>query len=347
MSAQPQGRSLSGVIAFAFVVYATAESSSLDKARELVPPKPSATKGGETEDLGFWTKHMELLDSAWKEFGLRHNLHLNVTNTTVFDILTPEMRSALVKAINNPTESTKRGIVNLWQEAAPGIYVSNKLFNSQFLLSLRNSLHLLQGSHIPSRRPNGMNRYGLILAQENESSKFAYEPLGGLFQQALADINTHILQPLCLVLFGYFVRKRDISEVYAFTIRYSHGEDIKLGEHRDASAVTLNVNLNIHDTFQGSAVEFPAEKISVNFEPGTAIFHLGRLRHRTLPLLKGTRDNLVVWLHGRNGFVREAPYETSGEGSGENSAGNSGGNSREISGENSGNNFRNLWGENH
>jgi hypothetical protein len=143
----------------------------------------------------------------------------------------------------------------------------------------------------------------------------------------------------------------DDLEYYAFTISYdgtsasgTQSKDMELKEHRDASVVTLNINLNLPEEeyggsdvfFRGypaadgwSSSDFFAENSkdedgggTVSFSPGTAIIHLGAHRHGSLPISTahsdrdsegkqtrgGKRFNLVIWMFGKNGDVRIAPY---------------------------------------
>jgi hypothetical protein len=46
----------------------------------------------------------------------------------------------------------------------------------------------------------------------------------------------------------------------------------------------------------------------IDFEPGTALLHRGMTRHGAQPLKGGGRNNLVIWLHDIDGYVRIAPY---------------------------------------
>ena len=79
---------------------------------------------------------------------------------------------------------------------------------------------------------------------------------------------------------------------------------------QDASVVTLNLNLNAPgEGFGGSSLEFINErnasvKHEVDFEAGHAIIHQGALRHSAQPIESGERQNLIVWLFGRDGDVR-------------------------------------------
>ena len=93
---------------------------------------------------------------------------------------------------------------------------------------------------------------------------------------------------------------------------------MKLAEHRDASVVTLNVNLNTPEEFasgdlKGSSLYFvdahnSSRRHFVALEPGGALFHRGSLRHAALPLTgRGVRQNIIIWLFGQDGWVREMP----------------------------------------
>ena len=68
-------------------------------------------------------------------------------------------------------------------------------------------------------------------------------------------------------------------------MRYRPDEDATLAEHRDASVVTLNLNLNAPgEGYGGSALAFqdarePSARHTVEFTPGMALIHEGALRH--------------------------------------------------------------------
>ena len=179
------------------------------------------------------------------------------------------------------------------------------------------------------------------------------------------ELISHVIRPVGRMLFPDRVGCDDDSEYFAFTIRYdgSDGDvdggkrsnenddnhhdanvskrDFELKEHRDASIVTLNINLNLpEEGYAGSEVyfrEFPSDEPTatanngeqdilhhsgkhdggtVRFSPGMAIIHLGAHRHGSLPISattskksNGKRYNLVIWLFGTDGDVPIAPYE--------------------------------------
>jgi hypothetical protein len=156
-----------------------------------------------------------------------------------------------------------------------------------------------------------MNRYGLILhPSEVEGAASLSE-----FERFYNDLVDEYVRPVARLLFPEYVSSAgDDAESYAFTIRYKADEDLALREHSDASLFTLNVNLNRpEEAYEGSSVLFfdkdKGTNSSVAFEPGEALLHLGQVRHAALPLTAGERTNLVIWLFGKDDYVRIVPYE--------------------------------------
>ena len=79
-----------------------------------------------------------------------------------------------------------------------------------------------------------MNRYGLILDDK----------LCDLYDVWLQQLVQKYIRPIALALFRDFAKFEDCNDFYAFTVRYATDEDIVLPEHRDASVITLNINLD-------------------------------------------------------------------------------------------------------
>ena len=181
------------------------------------------------------------------------------------------------------------------------------MLRADAIAKLRAELTRVAASGIPTRRPNGMNRYGVILDEEVDGAVS-----NGLaaFVRALVDAY---VRPLGRMLFAELVGAGDDVEQFAFTVRYRPDEDATLAEHRDASVVTLNLNLNAPgEGYGGSALAFqdarePSARHTVEFTPGMALIHQGALRHAALPIEHGARENLIVWLFGAGGYVRAAP----------------------------------------
>ena len=277
--------------------------SSLKRAQELQAPRAQSILGGEMEGSAFWSNHSLLLRNAWSEWESQQDLPV----LDLERLLDSSLKKAVQAAWKDP--SLENDVKDLWKEVAPGVF-SCQFFTVTSLHYIRE--HLDKASHnskIPTRRPNGMNRYGLILT-EADGSVFLRD--FSIFYQELVD--TYI-RPMGRMLFSEYVSEnQEDVETYAFTIRYKNGEDVSLSEHSDASLYTLNVNLNLsHELYEGSSLYFvDASGIhhNVTMKPGMALFHRGMTRHASLPLCgEGERINMIVWLYGRNGYVRIAPYE--------------------------------------
>eukprot|EP00405_Crypthecodinium_cohnii_P010655 CAMPEP_0206438056 /NCGR_PEP_ID=MMETSP0324_2-20121206/11395_1 /ASSEMBLY_ACC=CAM_ASM_000836 /TAXON_ID=2866 /ORGANISM="Crypthecodinium cohnii, Strain Seligo" /LENGTH=340 /DNA_ID=CAMNT_0053905427 /DNA_START=157 /DNA_END=1179 /DNA_ORIENTATION=- len=282
--------------------------SALEAARALVPPAPSVSKDGEFEGHDFWEEHDELLTKAWKELRPVHPSLYTFDRDFEDRYIVPDFRSGAEIARTRGDESA---LLSLFEEPIPGVFATEKIFAPAFLQELLSELKHIQNSGIPKRRPNGMNRYGVILDQVG-------------FKATLQELCRQYLAPLAGALFPELVKPEDAEEHYAFTIQYEGGGDVALAEHGDASVVTINLCLG-EDAWEGGSVRFHASdgkgylspdrskqgSGDVNMTPGLALIHRGQHKHQALQLLTGRRTNLVIWLMGRHDVVRVAPYPSS------------------------------------
>jgi predicted 2-oxoglutarate/Fe(II)-dependent dioxygenase YbiX len=156
-----------------------------------------------------------------------------------------------------------------------------------------------------------MNRHGCIIDDKVDGA-VSLPTLTRFVQDLINDIG----RPVGRMLFPDSVGTEDDTDYFAFTIRYNTEEDMELKEHRDASVVTINVNLNLPDEeYHGSSLYLLDEegggstRHSITFDPGMMLIHRGSVRHAALPITSGTRHNLVIWLFGEDGAVRIAPYD--------------------------------------
>ena len=85
------------------------------------------------------------------------------------------------------------------------------------------------------KRPNSMNRYGLVL-----NDKLALHNMVSTLVSSYAG-------PLASSLFPTHIGIHDSDDFHAFTVRYKGGEDVALKLHVDSSVGTMNVNLNSPD----------------------------------------------------------------------------------------------------
>jgi len=94
----------------------------------------------------------------------------------------------------------------------------------------------------------------------------------------LRDLSRMYLAPIMGFLFPDIIGINDVVDQHGFTVRYKHGEDLELKEHRDSSNATMNLCLG-RPGFTGSSLYFREGQTSktkdYSFNVGDAIFHKG------------------------------------------------------------------------
>jgi hypothetical protein len=280
--------------------------SPLQQARSLQLPSVSATSGGEGEHLEFWQQHEELLQQAWNEWSAE------ISSSSLPDLeevllMNPSLYHQVHQLWTEPSLEREQQLLQseggLWEEPIPGVWVCRNFFTPTGLRRIREHLRAASDdSGIPTRRPNGMNRYGLVLDHDTQGG-VSYPQISA-FRKWLVD---RYVRPLGRTFFPEFSGKneQDDIEAYAFTIHYKEQPassaaadaktttkgDVRLPEHSDASIFTMNINLNLpeEDDYEGSILEFvvnpdtttttdPDEtprKASLRMEPGMAVLHRG------------------------------------------------------------------------
>ena len=150
---------------------APAPSSALAHARLLAANMPArqnaSVAGGETEDHQWWVDNAELFEAARKEYGVLHG-SLYDFEAHVSDFIQPAVLAAVeacerAAAEGGPIDEaalqallTPAGAPNVWKIP---------LLTERFCQLILEELRHYEASGIPLRRPNGMNRYGLVLNQ--------------------------------------------------------------------------------------------------------------------------------------------------------------------------------------
>ncbi|CAB9526921.1 Inherit from bactNOG: 2og-fe(ii) oxygenase [Seminavis robusta] len=338
---------------------------ALEKARKIQPPTISLMEGGEYEHGEFWGEQDAVIKAAWEEWW-------NQQETSLPNLLKAKnemMDSALVRAVQqvrqNPTEEnedqlqklfqpivanqvyqipllTPRGVQLVRQHLDVASYYYNDRKHHNNNQTQDNNSSPVEKAGIPTRRPNGMNRYGIIIDPSIEGA-VSYAEINKWMQELVDEF----VRPLSRMLFPQLTSRNhpeDDCESYAFTIRYHPEEDMELKEHSDASVYTININLNLvpekngssldtttvqnsnehstthHDQststtteqYEGSSLYFvdpvTESQQHVSFSPGMAVLHRGLIRHAALPIEEGERHNLVIWLFGQHGYVRFGEY---------------------------------------
>lgn len=275
-------------------------SSALTRARSLNAPHPTTTSKGDLEDHSFWHEHETLLQDAISEYGPLHE-ELYEYNQEFQDAF---VNPVLMKAIRHKNLGQLSSIVQ--ETDAPGVFVV-PIFTREFTTKIIKELNHYEASGIPIRRPNSMNRHGMILSQ-----------IG--FENLLKKLSSNIFQPLARLLFSEFVSSLDLMEHYSFIVRYKPGMDRNLTSHTDHSSITFNVclentmdekvlyfNKRVHSNVDQRIARDQPTLVSLS-SPGLALIHLGQHEHGVLRV-HGERTQMVLWMYGKDGYVRVAPYE--------------------------------------
>lgn len=298
------------------------DGDALKAARKLEVEKPeaSAKRHGDLEAYEWWEQHADLLEAARRELGtLSPELYGGVPSAPSALLASapsaprPQVARWLQPRVLEALEDGSPGALRSVLEEAccdtAGFSVYRiDLFTDEFCDLMLAELDHLEGSGIPLRRPNGMNRYGAILSQ-----------LG--FQEGLLEpLMRFVVLPFATMLWPEWVARDDCDETYGFVVRYKIGEDVDLAEHADTSNVTLNACLGREFTggelyFKGcrcTASQDQTAKYDVGHKRGTALLHLGGHFHGVYPLTSGDRHNLVLWATHRGGVVRIRPTTPKG-----------------------------------
>lgn len=169
----------------------------------------------------------------------------------------------------------------------PGVW-SFDAFTSEFCTMLIDEVDFAQDKYgALLTRPNGMNRYGMVLNQ------LGLEP-------AITELQQRYIKPLQHFLFGQEGFAPD--DHHCFIVRYNKEEDVGLDMHSDSSDVTLNVCLGRE--FSGSTLTFCGlvgnrdhrlMKHVYHHQVGRAVIHLGRQRHGADDLESGERLSFILW----------------------------------------------------
>ena len=272
-------------------------TTALEQARTLTLPSREAMLQRAPSVQAFWLEHQTLLSEAWSEW---ENVQSDTLPQLSDSLINPEIKNAVDNAWKQPL--TENAVKELWQEVVPGVYQC-QFFAPDKLPLLNQYLDHVADAKIPLRPPYGivLNRRGMML--DRRSQGYLATPHFQAFYQMLIDVY---MRPISRLLFPE-VTGHD-TQSFGFSIQYQPSKDTSIRPHTDASAVTLNINLNAPgETFSGSTVDFfnpeTGKTHALTFEPGTAVIHRGNVPHAAQPITSGTRSNLVLWLYGENGFV--------------------------------------------
>ncbi|MBB1378477.1 2OG-Fe(II) oxygenase family protein [Pseudoalteromonas sp. SR43-2] len=271
-------------------------ANQLQLARALELPTRQAMLYREPAVQNFWINNTDLITNAWSEW------EATSTDSSTFTLddtlLDKNLREAVKQAWEDP--SKELAVKALLHEVAPDVF-QFQFFDPERLAVLRGYLEQIWNSQIPMRPPYGivLNRRGAMLDSRSEGYLAAPS-----FQAFYNEILNTYMRPISRLLFPEIIGYD--TQTFGFSIYYEPNTDSSIRPHTDASAVTLNINLNLpSEEFTGSEVDFyhpyTGDIKSLTFKPGTAMLHRGNIAHAAKPITSGERTNFVLWLYGERG----------------------------------------------
>lgn len=266
-----------------------ARSIALPSRQEMLQRAPSVQH--------FWHYNKQLFKNAWLEWEQKESRDVTLPDHSLLD---SKLYQAVQQAWDQPEK--EHLVKELLTEVSPSVF-QFQLFDPARLEKFREYLDAVADAKIPLKPPYGiaLNRYGAML--DSRSEGYLAAPSFQTFYQELLD---HYMRPIARLLFPEIIGYD--TQTFGFSIRYEPGIDTSLRLHTDASAATLNVNLNLPgETFTGSEVDFydpnTGNMNRLSFEPGIAMIHRGGVAHAAQPIHSGQRSNLVFWLFGDRGSI--------------------------------------------
>ncbi|GAB0109259.1 2OG-Fe(II) oxygenase [Pseudoalteromonas distincta] len=271
-------------------------ANQLQLARALELPTRQAMLYREPAVQNFWINNSDLIKNAWSEW------EATSTDSSTFTLddtlLDKNLREAVKQAWEDP--SKELAVKALLHEVAPDVF-QFQFFDPERLAVLRGYLEQVWNSQIPMRPPYGivLNRRGAMLDSRSEGCLAAPS-----FQAFYNEILNTYMRPISRLLFPEIIGYD--TQTFGFSIYYEPNTDSSIRPHTDASAVTLNINLNLpSEEFTGSQVDFyhpyTGDIKSLTFKPGTAMLHRGNIAHAAKSITSGERTNFVLWLYGERG----------------------------------------------
>lgn len=272
-------------------------ANALQQAQNVRRPSRDAMLIRHPSVQTFWLRHKGIFENAWKEWEAKDRHGQISLDRCPYD---SELQEAVDRSWQDPSQ--ENAVKALWNEVFPKVYKA-QFFDPARLRTLRDYLDCVSDAGIPLRPPYGivLNRGGAMLDPRSEGYLAAPQ-----FQSFYRDLLDHFMRPIARLLFPDIYGSD--TQTFGFSIQWQAGKDTDLRMHTDASAVTLNINLNLPgETCSGSAVRFfdpkTQEANSLIFEPGTALIHHGSVPHASESITSGERHNLVLSLYGKGGQI--------------------------------------------
>lgn len=189
---------------------------------------------------------------------------------------------------------------------APGI-VSFPSFTDEFADLLLEEVRHYRAEGMPSRAPNSMNNYGLVLNEIGLRPMFQAlvenmcKPLGAKLFGDDAD--------RCATIGGVPVEGENwggssLDDHHTFVVQYNPESDKHLDMHIDECDVTFNFGITQSDGFSGNDLTFCGmfdqenhRRFHLDYKHvrGRGVVHSGKRRHGALDITSGERISLIMW----------------------------------------------------
>lgn len=229
------------------------------------------------------------------------NWHLWI-DTALMDVLA-EWRKA----------GSKRSFAEVDLEAFPGMkleapgIISFPALNDTFCQLLLEEVKHYHKSGMPSKAPNSMNNYGLVLNQVGMRPVFSrilrevFLPIGAkLFGDDRDRVSTLKGQPVGTENWG----GSSLDDHHSFIVQYRPSDDKHLDMHIDECDVTFNFGITETSMFEGNDLTFcgmfddDAHRRyhhTYKHVKGRCVVHSGKRRHGALDITQGERSSLIMW----------------------------------------------------
>mmetsp|Transcript_5355 Transcript_5355/g.14901 ORF Transcript_5355/g.14901 Transcript_5355/m.14901 type:complete len:637 (-) Transcript_5355:228-2138(-) len=197
--------------------------------------------------------------------------------------------------------------------------ISFPALNDEFCRLLLEEVANYRQSGLPSRAPNSMNNYGLVLNEIGMRPVFSrllkevFQPIGArLFGDDSDRVET---------VGGVAVGTENwggstLNDHHSFIVQYRPSDDKHLDMHIDECDVTFNFGITPHENFEGNDLTFCGMMYADNHRryhhtykhvKGRCVVHSGKRRHGALDIEKGERASLIMWTKSTS-FRRKPEY---------------------------------------
>jgi len=209
-------------------------------------PTATMTQDGEVEGIDFWSDYETILHQAWEEWWSlsqpkqqqeveQHNQPTSLPLLLEEEMIHPGLYQSIHEMWDNPTKAKEEAFLHydstlstasssalssVWYEPIPDVFVYRNFFTTEGIHAIRQHLLAIQTNvSIPTRRPNGMNRNGIVI-DEMTPGGVSYEGIIS-FRNWLID---SYIRPIARSFFPQYSgrKQKDDFETYAFTIHYHH-----------------------------------------------------------------------------------------------------------------------------